>query len=141
MVLVHVPKQRIASEIAAHQIHEISKHAGELNELAGIAEAAYQGILGDSMTIAEVGRLLHYSWTIKRKQSKYVSNNEIDSLCREIMTFGAYGVKLLGAGAGGFLLTVLPEGALVSFREKFSLQRITQFTWDYSGNCLYRIAE
>ena len=120
---------------------KISKHAGELNELAGIAEAAYQGILGDSMTIAEVGRLLHYSWTIKRKQSKYVSNNEIDSLCRDIMTFGAYGVKLLGAGAGGFLLTVLPEGALVSFREKFSLQRITQFTWDYSGNCLYRIAE
>lgn len=141
LVLVHVPKQRIASEIAAHQILQMREHAGELNELAGIAESAYQGILSNSMTIKEVGRLLYYSWEIKKKQSIYISNNEIDSLCLEIMNFGAYGVKLLGAGAGGFILTVLPEGALNSFRKKFSSQRITEFTWDYSGNRLYRIAE
>lgn len=141
MVLVHVPKQRIASEIAAHQILEIREHADELMELAAIAESAYEGILGNTTTIKEVGQLLHYSWTIKKKQSKYVSNNEIDSLCEEIMKFGAYGVKLLGAGAGGFILTVLPEGALGAFREEFSSQRITNFTWDYSGNRLYRIAE
>ena len=141
MVLVHVPKQRIASEIAAHQILEIREHAGELKELAAIAEAAYQGILGNTMTIREVGQLLYYSWNIKKKQSKYVSNNEIDSLCENIMQFGAFGVKLLGAGAGGFILTVLPEDSLKSFREVFSSQRITQFTWDYSGNRIYRIAE
>lgn len=141
MVLVHVPKQRIASQVAAHQILEMKDHASELNELAGIAESAYQKILGNSMTIQEVGRLLHYSWEIKKKQSKFISNDEIDLLCAEIMRFGAYGVKLLGAGAGGFLLTVLPEGTLSAFREKFALQRITQFNWDYSGNRLYRIAE
>lgn len=141
LVLVHVPRQRIASEIAAHQILQMREHAGELNELAGIAESAYQGILSNSMTIKEVGQLLYYSWEIKKKQSSYISNNEIDSLCLEIMNFGAYGVKLLGAGAGGFILTVLPEGALNSFRKKFSSQRITEFTWDYSGNRLYRIAE
>lgn len=141
LVLVHVPKQRIASEVAAHQILQMREHASELNALAGIAESAYQGILSNSMTIKEVGQLLYYSWEIKKKQSIYISNKEIDSLCLEIMNFGAYGVKLLGAGAGGFILTVLPEGALNSFRKKFSSQRITEFTWDYSGNRLYRIAE
>ena len=44
------------------------------------------------------------AWHEKRGISAGVSGNEIDSLHDEIMSLGASGAKLLGAGGGGFFL-------------------------------------
>ena len=54
--------------------------------------------------IDDFGKLLHSSWILKKKLSKSISNNKIDELYDFAMKNGAYGGKILGAGAGGFLL-------------------------------------
>ena len=63
------------------------------------AEAALVG--GD---LDEFGRLLDYTWRLKRGVNAAVSNDTIDSIYNAAREAGALGGKLLGAGGGGFLL-------------------------------------
>ena len=51
-----------------------------------------------------VGGLLHRNWLLKRSLADGVSSEAIDSAYEKAMAAGAAGGKLLGAGAGGFLL-------------------------------------
>lgn len=51
-----------------------------------------------------VGGLLHRNWVLKRSLADGVTSEAIDSAYEKAMAAGAAGGKLLGAGAGGFLL-------------------------------------
>jgi len=51
-----------------------------------------------------LGRLLNETWIIKRKLDTGISNNIVDNLYEVGLKNGAYGGRLLGAGAGGYLL-------------------------------------
>jgi D-glycero-alpha-D-manno-heptose-7-phosphate kinase len=50
------------------------------------------------------GELMHEHWLNKRARSKEISNSEIDEWYDVGIKNGAVGGKLVGAGAGGFLL-------------------------------------
>lgn len=56
----------------------------------------------------KLGYLLDKAWAYKMLSNKSISNAEINRMYREALGAGAYGGKLLGAGAGGFLLLVVP---------------------------------
>ena len=58
--------------------------------------------------IDEFGRLLDYSWNLKKTLARNISNMDIDMLYEKAMKHGALGGKLLGAGGGGFLLIYAP---------------------------------
>lgn len=68
-------------------------------------------ILTDKNTdLDNFGRLLDYTWKLKRQTGSAVSTNSIDALYEKGMQAGALGGKLLGAGGGGFLVFyVQPE--------------------------------
>ena len=42
-------------------------------------------------------------WVEKKKLNKDVTNKVIENICSIAMKNGAYGAKLLGSGAGGFV--------------------------------------
>jgi D-glycero-alpha-D-manno-heptose-7-phosphate kinase len=50
------------------------------------------------------GKMMHEHWETKRKRSQGMSNSDIDAYYQLAMDNGATGGKLVGAGAGGFLL-------------------------------------
>lgn len=79
----------------------------EMYDLVGEAEK----ILTDSNTkLDEFGRLLDYTWKLKRQTGSAVSTEGIDNLYEKGIKAGALGGKLLGAGGGGFLIFyVKPE--------------------------------
>lgn len=52
----------------------------------------------------EFGALMHEHWVRKRERSRGMSNPDIDAWYDTAMRNGAIGGKLVGAGAGGFLL-------------------------------------
>ena len=60
----------------------------------------------NELDIKKFGELLNYSWEMKKKTSDFVTNKKIDHLCKLCYKKGSYGVKLLGAGYGGFLLVI-----------------------------------
>ena len=61
-------------------------------------------VLTSKTDLNEFGRLLDYTWKLKRGISNRISTDSIDGLYAKGMAAGALGGKLLGAGGGGFLL-------------------------------------
>ena len=80
-----------------------------LEMLALVNEA--ENILTDkNKDLDDFGRLLDYTWKLKRQTGTAISTNSIDELYEKGIKAGALGGKLLGAGGGGFLVFyVQPE--------------------------------
>jgi D-glycero-alpha-D-manno-heptose-7-phosphate kinase len=80
------------------------------------------------------GGLMHEHWELKRQRSAGISNEQIDSWYQLARAHGALGGKLVGAGAGGFLLFYSPEPA----RLRRALANVglneVRFGFDYDGS-------
>lgn len=81
----------------------------DLKEMLLLVDEA-ESILTSQKSLDEFGKLLDYTWKLKRGISSNVSTESIDSLYKKAISAGALGGKILGAGGGGFLLFyVQPE--------------------------------
>ena len=97
---------RLASEVAADQIHRTQEIKNELNEMKAMVPVALKLLSDDTLKIEEFGKLLHESWKIKKTLSKKISTDPIDKIYAQARKKGAIGGKLLGAGGGGFILFI-----------------------------------
>ena len=68
-----------------------------------------EAVLTSKTDLNEFGRLLDYTWKLKRGITTEISTDSIDGLYGKAMEAGALGGKLLGAGGGGFLLFYVEE--------------------------------
>ena len=67
-------------------------------------------VLTSDSDLDEFGRMLDYTWNLKRGITDSISSDSINGIYKKAMEAGALGGKLLGAGGGGFLLFyVTPE--------------------------------
>lgn len=104
LILFYTGRQRSASGVLANQREAIrdgraTQALGEMRDLA----YAFRDALGAG-DLATAGELLHANWELKRKLAPDVSDEAIDGWYAAAREAGAAGGKLLGAGAGGFLL-------------------------------------
>jgi D-glycero-alpha-D-manno-heptose-7-phosphate kinase len=107
---------RFSSDIAARQVEATRSKTKDLLEMKRLVDDA-ENILINSGDISEFGRLLDYTWRLKRGLTSAVSTEYIDSLYERAKTAGALGGKLLGSGGGGFLLFFAPPDRHVSIRK------------------------
>lgn len=95
---------RLSFGIAKTQEKAIKeKKNNQLLEMLKLVDEA-QNILTSKGDLDEFGRLLDYTWKLKRGITSEISNDSIDALYQKAIRAGALGGKLLGAGGGGFLL-------------------------------------
>lgn len=95
---------RVSSDIhAANEKIQINK-TSQLKEMLILVDEAEKILTNKSIDLDEFGRLLDYTWKLKRQTGKSVSTEKIDSLYEKGIRAGALGGKLLGAGGGGFLM-------------------------------------
>ncbi len=94
-------------------IQRLNEKEGQHNKLAMLKEMfdlvdeAEKILVDSSKNLDDFGRLLDYTWKLKRQTGKAVSTDE---LYIKGLKAGALGGKLLGAGGGGFLIFyVQPE--------------------------------
>jgi D-glycero-alpha-D-manno-heptose-7-phosphate kinase len=106
LLLFFTGYSRRASSILADQ-----KQRSERNDEAMIANLDNVNDLGvrigsalESGDTAKFAELMHEHWTYKRHRSDGISNPQIDEWYELARRNGALGGKLVGAGAGGFLL-------------------------------------
>jgi D-glycero-alpha-D-manno-heptose-7-phosphate kinase len=85
-----------------------------LRELSIMADLNYKY----STNINEYGPLLNSSWELKKQMENNISKPEIDSMVERCIECGANGVKLLGAGGGGYMLSLTKNKE--SIRNEFS---------------------
>ena len=80
----------------------------QLLEMLSLVDEA-EKVLTTKTDLNEFGRLLDYTWKLKRGISSGISTDSIDGLYAKGIEAGALGGKLLGAGGGGFLLFYVEE--------------------------------
>lgn len=95
---------RFSSDIQKINICEKRNKLYQLKELFSLVDDAEKILTNKNADIDDFGRLLDYTWKLKRQIGNAVSTNSIDELYVKGMSAGALGGKLLGAGGGGFLV-------------------------------------
>ena len=106
IMLFYTGITRLADSILAEQNTNIKATRPELDLLRDLAgHAASRLLCGD---VDAVGSALREGWEAKRKLASGVSNSHVDGMVARALDAGATGVKLTGAGGGGFLLVICP---------------------------------
>jgi D-glycero-alpha-D-manno-heptose-7-phosphate kinase len=83
--------------------------------------------------IDKLGEILNKGWSLKKQLSQNISNSLINEIYDQGIKSGATGGKLLGAGAGGFLLFYIPQSNIKKFEQNFKLKELP-FKMENSGS-------
>jgi D-glycero-alpha-D-manno-heptose-7-phosphate kinase len=101
---------RSASTLLKQQSQEMSASGDKQRSMIRMVALAYQ--LREELhrnNVAAFGEILHENWILKKSMVSGVSTTEIDEWYRLARAAGATGGKILGAGAGGFLMLYAPR--------------------------------
>jgi len=112
---------RSANTILAEQNANIEATRPQLDLLRDLA-----GFAADQLRSGDVdalGPAIREGWEAKRKLASGVSNDEIDQTVTRALDAGATGVKLTGAGGGGFLLVICPTERQRAVRQSLAHMR------------------
>jgi D-glycero-alpha-D-manno-heptose-7-phosphate kinase len=118
LILIFTGKTRIAQHVAKSFVNNISRGNREniINILDHVKKA--KEIIKKNLP-DDFGYLLNETWHVKKKFSPFISNSHINEIYNKGIKCGALGGKLLGAGAGGFLLFYVPKISRERFIHNF----------------------
>lgn len=123
---------RFSSDIQTSTQKAINDKKRDMLEMLRLVDEA-EKILTQKDNLDEFGRMLDYTWKLKRGITKEISTDAIDYLYNKAKMSGAIGGKLLGAGGGGFLLFYVPEDKKECVRNALDKLLYVPFTFENSG--------
>ena len=101
---------RLSATVQQANNLEAKDKTSQLKEMLALVDEAEKVLIDKAADLDDFGRLLDYTWRLKRSTGSAVSTDSIDALYEKGIKAGAIGGKLLGAGGGGFLVFyVQPE--------------------------------
>jgi len=120
LLLLRTPITRAAGRPLAAQTKALKSRRGPgMGTIQNMVDAFHSALT--SGDIGRVGTLLDQHWRAKRQFNRAVTNPRIDRWYETLLTHGALGAKVVGAGGGGHLLVAVPaehadrvSGALAS---------------------------
>jgi D-glycero-alpha-D-manno-heptose-7-phosphate kinase len=89
---------------------------------------------------ASFGEIIHEGWLLKKTLARGISSDAIDGWYEKARNAGAIGGKLLGAGAGGFLMFVAPPERHEAIAHAVKLRR-TDFRFESQGSRIIFVHE
>jgi D-glycero-alpha-D-manno-heptose-7-phosphate kinase len=133
-LLFYTNEQRFSSDILAEQMQKTKNMSNDdclLQMKDMVGKALF--ILNNNSTFDDFGKLLGDSWELKKRLSSQISNEKIDMMYQIAIDNGAVGGKLLGAGAGGFLLLYVPLKNQLMLRKAMSNYKELLFKFETTG--------
>ena len=124
---------RISSEIAIEQKKATHNKIKELKEMLSLVDEAERVLINKKSDLSEFGKLLDYSWKLKRGITSKITTNEIDNIYSSAIKAGALGGKLLGAGGGGFILFYVEKDKQKKVKEALSGLLNVPFNFENEG--------
>lgn len=132
---------RFSSDIQQGTQKQIKDKERDLLEMLSLVDEA-ENILVSKTDLNEFGRLLDYTWKLKRDLSKEISTDSIDAFYEKAKKAGALGGKLLGAGGGGFLLLYVEQEKQKLVKEALGDLLYIPFSFENEGTkIVYYVAE
>jgi D-glycero-alpha-D-manno-heptose-7-phosphate kinase len=109
LLMLYTGITRSASSLLREQSGEVVANRMKKNALRRMVELCYamRGEL-QADNLDAFGEILHENWELKKSLTSRISSSEIDDWYDTARRHGATGGKILGAGAGGFLLLSAP---------------------------------
>ena len=123
---------RFSGDVMCEQIKKAKKNTADLKEMAAMVDEGERILVG-SGDLGDFGRLLNHSWQLKRSLSNNVTTDAIDDIYDRARKAGAIGGKLLGAGAGGFMLLYVEPEKQQSVKEELHEFMNIPFEFESSG--------
>lgn len=125
---------RTASEVVEEQIKNTIINIPNLNKMKDLVDDAYEILVNPNKKLNEFGKLLNYTWELKKSLSSKVSNLEIDEMYKKALDAGAIGGKLLGAGGGGFMAFYVEKNKQQKVIEALKEYLHIPFNFDFEGS-------
>jgi D-glycero-alpha-D-manno-heptose-7-phosphate kinase len=132
IMLFYTGITRSANVILAEQSANVTATRPQLDLLRDLAGFAAERLR--SGDVDAIGPAVRESWEAKRKLATGVSNERIDDAAARALDAGASGVKLTGAGGGGFLLVIAPVERQRTVRESLPEMRELPVKLDRLGS-------
>lgn len=136
IVLLFTGFSRFSSDISKFHKKNIKKNKNMLNEISAIANETNFNLNNKGLNIQYFANQLNENWKIKRKLSKYVTNDKIDHVYRFGLKNGALGGKLLGAGGGGFIAFIVDPQYKKKFLKKLDKYLNVPISVDDNGSII-----
>lgn len=109
LLMLYTGITRSASGVLKEQAEEVASDTAKTAALKRMVQLCYT--LRDELqsdNISAFGEVLHENWELKKSLTSKISTSAIDEWYDIARRHGATGGKILGAGAGGFLLLAAP---------------------------------
>ena len=135
LMLVFTGFSHFSGEVSQTQQNNIPHKLSELHEMKSLV-AEGEKILVSGNDLDDFGRLLDYTWQLKRTLSDKITTREIDDIYDSALRAGATGGKILGAGSGGFMLLYVPREKRENVAKLFDPSRIIPFEFEDDGTKL-----
>lgn len=135
LLLFFTGNSRAASSILSDQ--KAKSEAGDASMIRNLDRTKELGFeikaALESRKVDRFGELMHEHWAMKRTRSQGMSNEQIDNWYDLARANGAVGGKLVGAGAGGFLMLLADDPARL--RRALIADGLSEvrFTFDLDG--------
>lgn len=123
---------RFSSDIQVAAEKNLKNKQSQLLEMLSLVDDA-EKVLTSKTDLEEFGRLLDYTWRLKRGITDKVSTDSIDAVYSRALQAGAIGGKLLGAGGGGFLLFYVDPDKQESVRKALENLLYVPFEFENGG--------
>ncbi|MCR5763693.1 MAG: hypothetical protein K6G00_09970 [Treponema sp.] len=124
---------RFSSDIQKTTEKSMKDKTSQLIEMYNLVDEAEKILTDKSISIDEFGKLLDYTWKLKRGISSGISTDAIDEQYEKAIKAGALGGKLLGAGGGGFLLFYVPKEKQQCVKDALHGQLNVPFKFENDG--------
>src|SRR5574344_329684 len=124
---------RFSSDIQKNTEKSMKDKTKQLIEMYHLVDDAEKILTEKNTDLNEFGKLLDYTWKLKRNISSGISTGSIDEQYNKAMNAGALGGKLLGAGGGGFLLFYVLFEKQQSVKDALKGQLYVPFKFENDG--------
>jgi D-glycero-alpha-D-manno-heptose-7-phosphate kinase len=123
---------RFSADIQTETKKCLKSRKDQLLEMLCLVDDA-EKVLTSKADLEQFGKLLDYTWRLKRGITSQISTDSIDLIYEKALRAGATGGKLLGAGGGGFLLFYVEKDSQKKVREALEDLLYVPFAFENAG--------
>lgn len=134
IVLCYTSLSRISGHVAKKKLSNLHLKKLKFEKLNYLTVDAKKLLSSQNFKLKEFSELVTDSWMVKKSLANEVSNNKIDQIFQYSLQNGALGGKLLGAGAGGFLMFIIPKNKKKQFIKKMKKYICFDISFDKEGS-------